>query len=103
MSFENLDSYAEELVLYADNTSELYPKKKMIQANLKKKKDAGKYEHKLAVVLWEYFAEDAAKRYMKEVVRGAQPWHKLFPPNVRTCAAKKFAKNFEDSGFEIGS
>lgn len=38
MSFENLDSYAEELVLYADNTSELYPKKKMIQANLKKKK-----------------------------------------------------------------
>lgn len=102
MSFD-AESNAEELVLYADNESKLYPKKKMIQANLKKKKDAGKYDKKLAVVLWEYFAEDAARMYAKDITLDAKMWSKLFPPGVRKRAAEKWARSFEANGFEVGS
>ena len=85
MGFDSDDACAEELVLYADNTSELYGRKKAIMANLRKKHDAGKYDKTRAVDLWMYFAEDAAKRYAREFDSASQ-WSKLFPPKARISA-----------------
>jgi hypothetical protein len=90
---------ADELVLYADNTSELYGMKQAIQKNLLKKKKAGKYKPKLAEVAWMHFAEAAAKRYSKEF---GGKWHENFPVPVREEAAAQWARTFEESGFEIG-
>ncbi len=99
MGFDSDDACAEELVLYADNTSELYGRKKAIMANLRKKHDAGKYDKTRAVDLWMYFAEDAAKRYAREFDSASQ-WSKLFPPKVRKLAATKWARWFESNNYE---
>jgi hypothetical protein len=57
---------ADELDLYAENTSELYNQKKSILANIRRKLKSGKYNHALAPKLWMYWVDAAAKRYTKE-------------------------------------
>lgn len=66
MSYESDEAVEHELDLYADNTSQLYPQKMSIIANIKRKIKSGKYDPKLAPKLWAYWYEAAAKRYCKE-------------------------------------
>jgi hypothetical protein len=62
-----VDTHAlNELDLYAENTSELYPQKKAILANLQKKAKKGIYDKTKAAKLWEYWTTAAARRYTKE-------------------------------------
>lgn len=86
---EEWNAEKEELILYADNESELYPQKKSIIANLKKKIEAGKYDKALAPKLWLYWLDKAATKYCKEfkceVIR-------TFPMQVRKAAAEEVAK-----------
>ena len=61
---------ADELDLYAENTSELYNQKQSILANIRRKIASGKYNHALAPKLWMYWVDAAAKRYVKEFGSG---------------------------------
>jgi hypothetical protein len=82
---------AKELVMYADNDSQLYrTSHQPIVANLKKKVKKGVYDHEKATKLWGYHADRAAQKYAKEHGDG-QPWHKMFTPSDRKQAAKWFA------------
>lgn len=57
---------ARELALFAENDGDLYRSRILpIIANLAKKKAAGTYDAALALKLWGYAADDAAKRYAK--------------------------------------
>lgn len=87
-----LSTEARELLLYAENESSLYPKKKMILANLSKKIASGKYDHRLAPTLWAYWVEDAARSYGKEFLAPGE-WAKVFPPKVRNEVAHALAKS----------
>jgi hypothetical protein len=89
---EPVDVHAkQELELYAYNTFELHAQHEAIIANLLKKIQAGRYDHKLAPKLWEYWIESAAKAYCKEFCSAGQPWHKMFPTNLRRELAKEVA------------
>ena len=81
---------ATELDLYADNTSELYPKRMAIIANLKRKIAAGRYKASAAPKLWAYWYTDAAKRYAREF--GGE-WSTMFPKAVRDRLARERAKD----------
>jgi hypothetical protein len=82
---------AKELVMYADNDSQLYrTSHQPIVANLKKKVKKGVYDHEKATKLWGYHADRAAQKYAKEHGDGT-PWHKMFTPADRKQAARWFA------------
>lgn len=76
-----------ELLLYANNTSELYAQKKAIRENLAKKMKKGTYDPELAAKAWMYWLESAAKRYVKEF--GGGSWHAIFPMSSRLEAARE--------------
>ena len=79
------DDYGlDELILFADNTSEIYGQKKSILKNLKRKIDKGVYDETLAPKLWRYWIDEAARMYQKET--GYK-----FPPAVRQQAAEEMA------------
>jgi hypothetical protein len=80
---------AEELFLYADNTSELYPRKKAILANLLRKVLKGTYNSDLGPKMFEYLMNDAAKRYSREFPGTT------FSAPTRRLAAKKMSKQEE--------
>ena len=78
-----------ELVLYADNESALYPQKKRIIANMKERIEKGTYDPELAVVGWQHWVDEAAKRYVKEF---KVDMVKTFPIQCRRAAAKEIAE-----------
>lgn len=88
---------AEELVLYIDNTYELYGQKQSIQKNLIRKLNKGSYDASLAPKLWGYLVQEGAKRYVQEMGESFQgmPWHKVFPTSIRQEAAQQMAADFE--------
>jgi hypothetical protein len=84
---------AHDLFLYADNTSELYPRKKAILVNLLRKILKGTYNPALAPKAFEYLMADAAKRYVREIgvyVRAGQK--STFSAPTRRLAAKMMAE-----------
>ena len=83
-----------ELKLYIDNDYQLYTsgRRKSIIDNLLRKKNAGTYSHTKAVKLWEYFAEDGAKKYAREY---GGSWHQVFSKSDRREVAKGLADDFE--------
>jgi hypothetical protein len=84
----------DELILFADNTSEIYEQKTSIIKNLQRKIDKGQYNPDLAPKLWRYWIDEAARMYKKET--GYQ-----FPVEVRQMAANEVAlreKEMMDSG-----
>jgi len=85
---------AEDLVLYIDNTYELYGQKKSIQKNLIRKLTKGTYDASLAPRIWMYLAEAGAKMWAQQLEGYDLPWHKLFPVPVRQEAAQVMADNF---------
>ena len=87
---------ADELVLFADNDYQLYKSKKVpIIKNMMRKRKAGKYDSKLAVKGFMYLAEDAARKYIKDVFGGKGKVQDLVPKKVREEAAKQWVKEFE--------
>lgn len=88
---ETMSHEARELELYCENTSELYRSRTVpILQNLSKKYKAGKYDHEKAKKLWQYLAEDGAKRYCVEFANGKE-WHKVFSVEARKEAASSMA------------
>lgn len=82
-----------ELELYIYNTYELHRQHEDIVANLIKKIKRGVYDPSKAPKLWEYWVEEGAKRYWKEIGGGVQPaWHVMFPTNLRRELAQEIAK-----------
>jgi len=77
-----------ELVLYADNTSELYPQKQAIIRNLTRKVQKGVYKADLAAKLWGYWMDQAAKAYWLEHGDPNQNWHEMFNAETRREAAR---------------
>ena len=87
---------ARDLFLYADNTSELYPRKKAILANLLRKILKGTYNPALAPKAFESLMADAAKRYVREMgvyIRAGQK--SSFSAPTRRLAAKMMAEQEE--------
>ncbi len=59
--------YAREIALFAVNTESLYRQRALpIIANLRKKIAKGTYDATLALKLWQFLADDAAKLYAQE-------------------------------------
>lgn len=87
-----------ELVTFADNDLVLYRQKILpVMKNLSKKYVAGIYDHDLAVKLWKYVADAAAKRYCSEYGYGYDMrWNKVFSVADRNEAARKMADDWLD-------
>ena len=100
---ETLDTYlgeddemsdaARELELFAENDSDLYQRSGVpIMKNLSKKFKRGTYDPELAVKLWKYHADRAAKAYSEQHSTG-DDWKTMFTPRDRM----EMAKSMEDS------
>lgn len=91
---------ATELVLYAENDADPYRQmRRPIELNLIKKYKAGKYNRELAVKLWGYLADEAAKRYAKEYGSNfsyADRWNVMFTPATRRLAATEMRDTWEN-------
>ena len=86
---------AHELVLYAENDSQLYTQSAVpIMKNLTRKFKKGVYDPALAVKLWKYHADRAAKKYGKD--HGNDDGFKIFSPAHRREAAKYFEEYWTD-------
>lgn len=85
---------ATELLLYADNTRELYRQKVGIEKNLEKMYKKGTYDAKKAPKAWLHWMDAAAKRYHKEF-GGMGRWSDMFNKSTREAAAKEAAENWE--------
>ena len=85
--YEDVDrDEVDELVLYADNDGQLYQTSTApVQKNLSRKWKKGVYDHELAIKLWKYHADRAAKKYAQDF------GGKVMSPDVRRAAAKEFA------------
>lgn len=85
----DMSDEARELVLYAENDYQLYSQSAVpIMKNLTRKHKKGVYDPELAVKLWKYHADRAAKKYGKE--HGNDDGFKIFSPADRREAAKYF-------------
>jgi hypothetical protein len=102
---------AYELFLYATNDGDLYRQKIMpILENLAKKIKKGKYDKALAVKLWRYVADDAAKKYTFEHVsrHGKQYWQQItgygiFTVPMRNEVAMLLQENYDEHLHELAS
>ena len=87
---ENIDTEAtRELDLFIMNDEDLYRRRFMpIILNLKRKMAEGVYDHKLAVKLWMYLVDDAAKEYVKEHGSTQDDVATMFPKETRQQVAR---------------
>ena len=87
---ENIDTEAtRELDLFIMNDEDLYRRRFMpIILNLKRKMAKGVYDHKLAVKLWMYLVDDAAKEYVKEFGSQQDDVADMFPKETREQVAR---------------
>lgn len=91
-----------ELVLYAQNDGDLYRQRvQPIMANLRKKMEKGTYDPEKAIKVWQYLADDAAKRYTKEFGNnGPHGGFGIFSPADRYEAAVEFRDDFQAGAWE---
>ena len=87
---------AEELDLYIENESRLYPQKQSILANLKKKVAKGVYDPTKAAKLWGYWVTEGAKHYLKELGSSGHSFNKA----TREHVAKQLERYYFDQDFE---
>ena len=85
---DDLSSEALELLLFLDNDEPLYRRKREFLKNVYTKMKRGTYNPTLAIKLWMYYVEEAAKKYEKEYLSRGE-WSKVFPPPVRREVAKE--------------
>jgi hypothetical protein len=89
---------ARELFLYIDSDSNLYRQMVIpIMQNLARKIGRGAYDKAKAVKLWNYLADEGAKRYTKEFgTPGPCGSYGTFTPATRFMVAAQFARRFMD-------
>jgi hypothetical protein len=92
---------AHELMLYANNTGELYPQKVAILKNLAKKMQKGQYIPEKAIKLWGYWVDEAARRYNKEF--GSGPGFGPFNAATRRLTAGWLEREQRDRVPEFGN
>ena len=83
---------ARDLILFTDNTGELYRQKDAFLANMHAKMKRGTYDPVKGVALWMYYVERAAKQYAKENLSSVAEWSRVFPPAVRREVAKHYER-----------
>lgn len=88
-----LDDQQTELQMYGDNDRQMYRQEQDIQKNLIAKMKKGVYDSEKAVKLWQYWADNAAKKYEKEF---GTPGSKIFSMADRKKVALSKAKEFEE-------
>ncbi len=89
-----LDTTQTELKLFIDNDGDLYRRQTApIQKNLTKKFVKGTYNHKLAVKLWKYLADNGAKKYAKDFSL-ASDWNTIFTVSDRAAVAQALADDW---------
>ena len=104
---EALDSDAvNELDSFIMNDEDLYRRRFMpIILNLKRKMAKGVYDHKLAVKLWMYLVDDAAKEYVKQYGSQTDDVKDMFPKEVRMQVAQDLAdrekENIEQGEYDV--
>jgi hypothetical protein len=90
-----VDSHgATELEMYITQSSELYPRRQAIEANLAKKMAKGTYRSSEAPKLWKYLVDDGAKRYAREFASPGN-WNRIFDVPTRNAVARSLAASFE--------
>jgi len=89
------ETAANELDLYAENTSELYGQKKAILANIQRKLKSGKYDPTKTPKLWMYWVDAAARRYVKEFGTPGQKIDSMFNKATREHLAKELADRYK--------
>ena len=78
-----------ELDSYIMNNEDLYRRRFMpIIENLKRKIKRGIYDDKLAIKLWMYLVDDAAREYVKEFGTPNQDVKDMFPKESRLKVAE---------------
>jgi len=93
---DTMSDEAHELVLFGENDGDLYRQRTVpIQKNLSKKFAKGDYDSNLAVKLWKYWADDAAKRYSKQHSTG-DDWKQIFSVSDRMMAAGYMEATWND-------
>jgi hypothetical protein len=93
---DQISDEAQELVLFGENDSDLYRQRTVpIQKNLSKKFVKGVYDSQLAVKLWKYWADDAAKRYSAQHSTG-NDWKQIFSVSDRMMAASYMEDNWRE-------
>lgn len=94
---------ADELMLWADNDSDVYRQKEAYLKNVARKIKSKRYDAEKAVKLWEYFMETVAQSYAAQVFENKAMWSKAFTPVVRKLAAKEYSeqefKNLNDGNY----
>ena len=81
-----------ELDSYIMNNEDLYRRRFMpIIENLKRKMKRGIYDDKLAIKLWMYLIDDAAREYVKEFGSPDQDVKDMFPKETRLQVAQNIA------------
>lgn len=88
---------AHELYLFAINEPELYRQRIVpVINNLRKKVKKGVYRADLALKLWRYVADDAAKRYTHGMYRHG-PGYGIFTVPIREKTARELAKYYDEA------
>jgi hypothetical protein len=88
---------AHELTLFAINESELYRQRIVpVINNLRKKVKKGVYRADLALKLWRYVADDAAKRYTHGGY-GTGKGYGIFTVPIREATAKELAEYYDEN------
>ena len=81
-----------ELDLFIMNDEDLYRRRFMpIIENLKRKMKRGIYDDKLAIKLWMYLIDDAARKYVQEFGDPSQDVKDMFPKETRLQVAQNIA------------
>ena len=81
-----------ELDLFIMNDEELYRRRFMpIIENLKRKMKRGIYDDKLAIKLWMYLVDNAARKYVQEFGTPDQDVKDMFPKETRLQVAQVIA------------
>ena len=95
-----------ELDSYLMNNEELYRRRFMpIIENLKRKMKRGIYDDKLAIKLWMYLVDDAARQYVQEFGTPDQDVKDMFPKETRLQVAQVLAdrekENIEKGEYDV--
>jgi hypothetical protein len=84
---------ADELELYLENDEPLYRQTQECYRNLLRKQKRGTYDRERAVKLFQYVADEAAKKYTRELDSGRG--YGTFDKSTRTAVAVSLRDSFE--------
>ena len=95
-----------ELDSYIMNDEDLYRRRFMpIIENLKRKMKRGVYDDNLAIKLWMYLIDDAARKYVQEFGSPDQDVKDMFPKETRLQVAQVIAdrekENIEQGEYDV--